>query len=114
MDIKLKQVKTGGGRNIEFQNYDWPIFSERQNGLFSFSQLQNQNVKNGFLVYHYYKNQNVEKNIENQKLDFRRSDFTYGFKTDQNVENRNINYLWRITYGYQGLWGVGLGSIRLG
>ena len=26
----------------------------------------------------------------------------------------NINYLWRITYGYQGLWGVRLGSIRLG
>jgi hypothetical protein len=77
----------GGGRNVEFQNYDWPIFSERQNGLLSFSQLQNQNVENGFLVYHYYKNQNVEKNIENQKLDFRHSDFTYGFKTDQNVEN---------------------------
>ncbi len=27
---------------------------------------------------------------------------------------QNINYLWRITYGYQGLWGVRLGSIRLG
>jgi hypothetical protein len=25
-----------------------------------------------------------------------------------------INYLWRITYVYQGLWGVRLGSIRLG
>jgi hypothetical protein len=55
----------GGGWNVEFQNYDWPIFSERQNGLFSFSQLQNQNIENGFLVYHYYKNQNVEKNIKN-------------------------------------------------
>ncbi len=57
----------GGGRNVEFQNYDWPIFSERRNGLFSFSQLQNQNVENGFLVYHYYENKNVKKNIENQK-----------------------------------------------
>ena len=109
-----QNVYWGGGRNVEFQNYDWPIFSERRNGLFSFSQLRNQNVENGFLVYHYYENQNVEKNIENQKLDFRCSVFTYGFKTDQNVENQNINYLWRITYGYQGLWGVGLGSIRLG
>jgi hypothetical protein len=36
------------------------------------------------------------------------------FKTDQNIKNWYINYLWRITYGYQGLWGVGLGSIRLG
>ena len=44
------------------------------------------------------------------------SDFTYGVKKDNNVKNQNINYLWRITYGYQGLglWGVRLGSIRLG
>jgi hypothetical protein len=41
-----------------------------------------------------------------QKSDFRCSDFTYGDKKDHNVENQNINYLWRITYGYQGLWGV--------
>jgi hypothetical protein len=27
---------------------------------------------------------------------------------------KKINYLWRITYVYQGLWGVSLGSIRLG
>ncbi len=26
----------------------------------------------------------------------------------------NINYPWRITYGYQGLWEVRLGSIKLG
>ncbi len=53
-----------------------------------------QNVENGFWVDHYYDDQNIEKNIE---IDFRCSDFTYG------VENQNINYLWRITYGYQGL-----------
>ena len=47
---------------------------------------KDQNVENVFWVDHYYKNQNVEKNIENQKLDFRHSDFTYGFKTDQKIE----------------------------
>ena len=88
--------------------------SQRRNGLFSWSERRNQNVENVFWVDQNYDNQNVENSIKNQKLDFRRSDFTYGFKTDQNVENLYINYLWRITYGYQGLWGVGLGSIRLG
>jgi hypothetical protein len=29
------QIDLGGGRNVEFQNYDWPFFSERRNGLFS-------------------------------------------------------------------------------
>jgi hypothetical protein len=45
-----------------------------------------------------------------QKKDFWCSDFTYGIKKDHNVENpKNIlsNYLWHITYGYQGLWGPG-------
>ena len=79
----------GGGRNVEFQNYDWPFF---------------QNVKIVFLVYHYYDDQNIEKNIE---IDFQCSDFTYGVKKGHNVKNQNINYLWRITYGYQGLWGPG-------
>ncbi len=64
----------------------------------------NQNIESVFLVHHYYDNQNIEKNIE---IDFRCSDFTYGVKKDHNVENQNINYLWRITYGYQGLWGPG-------
>ena len=40
-----------------------------------------------FLVDQNYDDQNVENSIKNKKLDFRRSDFTYGFKTDQNVEN---------------------------
>ncbi len=30
----------GGGRNVEFQNYDWPFFSERRNGLLSWSEHQ--------------------------------------------------------------------------
>jgi hypothetical protein len=48
------------------------------------------------------------------KLDFRRSDFTYGVRKNQNVENQKSNYLWGIAYVFQGLWGVRLGSIRLG
>ncbi len=95
---------TGGGRNVKFQNYDWPFFSERWNCLFSLSLLQHHNVENGFWVDHYYDNQNIEKNIE---IDFRCSDFTYGVKKGHNVKNQNINYLWCITYGYQGLWGPG-------
>ncbi len=103
-----------GGRNVEFQNVDRPKISVRRNGLFSWSECWNQNVENVFWVDQNYDDQNVKNSIKNQKLDFRRSDLTYGFKTDQNVENLYINYLWRITYGYQELWGVGLGSIRLG
>ncbi len=49
-----------------------------------------------------------------QKSDFWCSDFTYGIKKIRTLKIKNINYLWRITYGYQGLWGVRLGSIRLG
>jgi hypothetical protein len=40
--------------------------------------------------------------ILRQKSDFQCSDFTYGVKKDHNIENQNINYLWHITYGYQG------------
>jgi hypothetical protein len=65
---------------------------------------KDQNVENVFWVDHYYNDQNIEKNIE---IDFRCSDFTYGVKKGHNIENQNINYLWRITYGYQGLWGQG-------
>ncbi len=46
-----------------------------------------------------------------KKKDFWFSDFTYGIKKDHNVENQKkiflSNYLWHITYGYQGLWGPG-------
>ena len=65
---------------------------------------KDQNIENVFWVDHYYDDQNIEKNIE---IDFQCSDFTYGVKKDHNVENQNINYLWHITYGYQGLWGPG-------
>ncbi len=75
-------------------------------------------IKSCFLVDHYYDITASKMAFQfittTTKKDFRCSDFTYGIKKDHNVENRNINYLWRITYGYQGLWGVNLRSIRLG
>ena len=36
----MEHIIGGGGRNVEFQNYDWPFFSERQNCLFSSSLLR--------------------------------------------------------------------------
>ncbi len=56
------------------------------------------------LVDHYY------DITTTTKKDFWRCDFTYGIKKDHNVENQKYllsNYLWHITYGYQGLWGPG-------
>ena len=47
--------KWRGGRNVKFQNVEKEILTLLQKWLFSFSQLRNQNVKNGFLVDHYYK-----------------------------------------------------------
>ena len=49
----------------------------------------------------------LSSSLLQQKSDFRCSDFTYGIKKDHNIENQNINYLWHITYGFQGLWGPG-------
>ena len=82
-------IHLGGVRNVEFQNYDWPFFSERRNCLFSLSLLRHHNVKNGFWVDHYYEDQNIEKNIE---IDFRCSDFTYGVKKGHNVKNQKISF----------------------
>ncbi len=89
-----------------------------------------QNIKIVFLVHHYYVIRTSKVSfqfittttIRTSKVSFyllvhhyyfRCSDFTYGVKKDHNVKNQNINYLWHITYGYQGL-GVRLGSFRLG
>ncbi len=44
-----------GGRNVDDQNVDRPKISEQRNGLFSWSERQNQNVEMVFLV-----DQNVE------------------------------------------------------
>ncbi len=58
----------------------------------------------------YKSDQNVEKgkdqNIESVHL--------FSIKVIRMSKIENINYLWRITYGYQSLWGVRLGSVRLG
>jgi hypothetical protein len=54
----------------------------------------------------------VKKNIENLKRirTVKVSITRIRTSKDQNDDN----YLWRSTYGYQGLWGVRLGSVRLG
>jgi hypothetical protein len=54
----------------------------------------------------------VKKNIENFKRirTVKVSITRIRTSKDQNDDN----YLWRSTYGYQGLWGVRLGSVRLG
>jgi hypothetical protein len=61
---------SGGGRNVDDQNVDRPKISERQNGLFSWSEHRNQNVENVFWVDQNSDDQNVENSIKNQKLDF--------------------------------------------
>ncbi len=114
--------EVGGGRNVEFHYYDWPFISERRNCLFSSSLLRHQNVESVFLVHHYIeidKDHNVESVFlvhhyydKNQTFDV--LFLPMASKKIRTSKIKNINYLWRITYGYQGLWGVGLGSIRLG
>jgi hypothetical protein len=54
----------------------------------------------------------VKKKIENLKMNRTSKVSIKRIRTlkDQNDDN----YLWRSTYGYQGLWGVRLGSVRLG
>ncbi len=61
--------------------------------------VNNHYIESVFLVHHYYdKNQTFDVLIllmASKKI-------------------RTLKNLWRITYGYQGLWGVRLGSVRLG
>jgi hypothetical protein len=73
---------------------------------------KHQNIKSVFLVHPYYDNQNVEKNINIKTFDV--LILPMASKKIRTSKIENINYLWRITYGYQGLWGVRLGSVRLG
>jgi hypothetical protein len=66
--------------------------------------VNNHYIKSVFLVHHYYnKNQTFDVLI-----------LPMASKKIRTSKIKNINYLWRITYGYQGLWGVRLGSIRFG
>ncbi len=116
------ELKNGRGRNVEFHYYDWPFISERRNCLFSSSLLRHQNVESVFLVHHYIeidKDHNVESVFlvhhyydKNQTFDV--LILPMASKKIRTLKIKTINYLWHITYGYQGLWGVGLGSIRLG
>ena len=73
---------------------------------------KHQNIESVFLVHHYYDNQNVKKNIKIKTFDV--LILPMASKKIRTSKIENINYLWRITYGYQGLWGVRLGSVRLG
>ena len=56
----------------------------------------------------------VDQNVESQKDQNVESVHLFSIKVIRTSKIKNINYLWRITYGYQGLWGFRLGSIRLG
>jgi hypothetical protein len=87
------------------------------------------------------KNQNVEKNVESVKMTFdvlifldaigniRTSKVVVNFLAKNTFDVlilpmasekigtskiEKINYIWRITYAYQGLWGVRKGPIWLG
>ena len=110
--IKTLYISLGKGQN--YKNHNIKNVSKLQNikkCFFSSSLLQHQNVKSVFLVHHCYNNQNIKKNIE---IDSWCSDFTYGVKKDQNVENQKH----QLPMAYY-LWlprpvGVRLGSIRLG
>jgi len=73
---------------------------------------KHQNIESVFLVHHYYNNQNVKKNIKIKTFDV--LILPMASKKIRTSKIKNINYLWRITNGYQSLWGVRLGSVRLG
>jgi len=62
-------------------------------------------IESGFLVDHYYDNQNVEKNIKIKTFDV--LILPMASKKITTTKIKNINYLWHITFGYQGLWGPG-------
>jgi hypothetical protein len=66
---------------------------------------KHQNIKSFFLVHHYYDNQNVKKNIKIKTFDV--LILPMASKKIRTSKIENINYLWRITYGYKGLWGPG-------
>jgi len=79
-----------GCRNVEFHYYDRPFFSLHRKSLFSWSLLLHHYIENGILVDHfiqidkdhYYKNQNIKKNVKRTSKVSVLSDFyiltTYG------------------------------------
>ena len=65
-----------------------------------------------------YENKNIKIQKEHKKC-FKASEHQkcpseISTKVIRTSKIKNINYLWRITYGHKGLWGVRLGSVRLG
>ena len=107
----------GKGRNVENQNVE----SLKVDQKFE----KDQNVESLFLNWSecqkwraWSERQKSERQKEHPnskvKNDFWHSDFTYGVKKDQNVKNWKEKLPRRITYVYQGLLGVRLGSITLG
>ena len=67
-----------------------------------------QNVENHFIECQ-------KKNIESQKRTSKIRTSKVSIKRIRTSKDQNDdNYLWRSTYGYQGLWGVRLGSVWLG
>ncbi len=121
-----------GGRNVKFHYYDRSFFSEHRNCLFSSSLLHHQNVESVFLVHHYIekeKDHNVESVFlvhhyydKNQTFDVLILPMASKKIATSKIKNIFLsNYLWGITYGYQGPWGgqvrvnqVRSGQVRLG
>ena len=60
-------------------------------------------IESGFLVDHYYDNQNVEKNIKIKTFDVLILPMASKKITTSKIKNIN----WHFTYGYIGLWGPG-------
>jgi hypothetical protein len=84
------------------------IFLLHRKRLFSWSLLRHHYIKNGFLVDHYYDNQNIEKNIKIKTFDVLIFPMASKKITTSKIKNIFLsNYLWHITYGYQDLWGPG-------
>ncbi len=92
-------ISMRGGRNVEFHYYDRPFFSLHWKWLFSWSLLWHHYIKSPFLVDHYYDTYDVLiLPMASKKI------------TPLKIKNIFLsNYLWHITYGYQGLWGPGGG-----
>ncbi len=80
-------------------------------GMSKIKTLKGQNVKSFFRMIRTSKDQNVEnqnikKNVESLKMTFDILIFLDAIGNIRTLKIKKINYLWGITYVYQGLWGV--------
>jgi hypothetical protein len=114
LQIELSLVFLGKGQNVEnhFVQSQKRTSKVQKEHRKSKKNIKNQSVES--LFFKLIKTSKMKSLIRTSKIstskrtskvknDFRRSDFTYGVKKDQNVENQKIIYLLRITYVYQGL-----------